>query len=347
MNTRTVRRGLAKLAQEGVIEKRPRAGNFVRSARCRESINTVAVAFPESMRRDNEFHPQAVGAVLTAASRVFNQRDTTLSTYWYAAERFWLDAGQLIAESGARGVLLWPHGSLVRSDIDRLQKADIRVALLGQPSCAFFDELQIGGTQVDRVSGFVQVMDRLMAAGHTRIAVAMHERSPAREEFREAVAEYRRMHPQLGAMRDFFVEIPNRDRLDMRILAVVLERSPRPTALLVPDEVVACEAFRLCYRAGLRVPDDISLASITATIPSVHPVRLVAAYGPWMLEQLGGRAAKYLKDVLDGELVDHAGIVISCQIQEGESIGPPPDSDISVHAQFSTDHDLLSEGTKT
>lgn len=323
MSTRTVRRGLAELVAEGVIEKRPRSGNFVRGAKPREAIQTIAMALPTYLREGRGHHP-TVGALLTGAGHVFDQRSYALTTYWYRPGHFWLDAGQVIAESQAPGLLLYPHGSLVRPDIDRLLAADVKLALLARPSCAFFEDIRVGGAQIDRVSALAQVMDRLLAAGHRRIAVGCYTAISEGDRIEATLLAYRQRYPDLAPMRDLAFDIPNERFVDLGILPLVLDRRPRPTALLLPDEVVASEAFRLCYQRGLRVPEDISLASVIDSTPHAYPVALVATDASRLMVQTGERAADYLKRLIDGEAVDHASINIPCEVEDGDSIGPPP-----------------------
>lgn len=325
INTRTVRRGLAELEAEGVIEKRPRAGNFVRAATRRDIATSIAVAFPSYCRDDHGNHP-TVGSVLTGVSEVFDQRDHAVSTYWYNPGRFWVDAGQAIVESGAAGLLLFPHGSLVREDIERLQKHKIEMALLAKSSCRFLDEMPIPGVEQDRISALMQGMDRAIAAGHRRIAVGCYTSVHDREVMLAVLRRYCRKHPEIGPMRDLVFDLPNEDRLDVSILPLLLERRVRPTAVVVPDEVVAGELFRLCYRLSLRVPDDLSIIALLDNSPGAHPVRLVAARGSIAMVQSGQVAAKILKQRLEKRVVDLVTRTIPLDIQDGESLGPPPNA---------------------
>lgn len=322
MNARTVRRGLAELEAEGVIEKRPRAGNFVRAAARRELTATVAVVFPSYFRDDHGSHP-TVGSLLTGVSEVFDQRDYPLSTYWYGPGRFWIDAGQAIVESGAAGLLLYPHGSLVREDIERLRAEQIQIALLAQSSCRFLEDLPIPGVEQDRISALTQLMDRLLEAGHRRIAVGCYTSVYDREMVMAVLRRYRQKVPGLGQMRDLVFDIHNEDHVDLSILPQLLERHPRPTALLVPDEVVAGEVFRLCYRLGIRVPDDLSLAAIMDGTAGAHPVPLIAARTSSVMVRTGQLAGEILKRQMSGRATDLGTRTITLELQEGESIGPP------------------------
>jgi DNA-binding LacI/PurR family transcriptional regulator len=322
MNTRTIRQGLDKLAQEGVIERRARAGNFVRQVRCREGLTSIAVVFPEYLRDGHNFHP-TIGAMLTAISSTFDQLETTIAIYWYGPGRFWLDAGQAIVESGSKGVLLFPHGSLVREDLTRLQDQDIKIALLMQSSSPALDQVRVAGVEVQLPDALDQLMRRLIAEGHRDIAVGVPSPSPYQIKHTAVLERHRRETPDLPPMRDLLFDIDVRDRLNLDILPQVLERRPMPTAIVVPDEVVARAMFRLLYRAGLRVPQDISLAAVVDSAPDSYPIRLAAANGSRLTVEMGRRAAALLQRQLDGETVDIATIRVPCEVEPGESIGPP------------------------
>lgn len=322
MNTRTVRRALAELEAEGVIEKRPRAGNFVRAAARRDLTTSVAVAFPTYCRDDHGSHP-TVGSILTGISESIEQRDHPLSTYWYRPGRFWVDAGQAIVESGAVGLLLYPHGTLVRQDIERLREKDIDITLLAESSCRFLEEMPIPGVKQDMASGYAHAFERLLGTGHRRIAVGVYTQSPHREAVLDMLRGCRAQFPELPPMRDLVFDVPNDQRVDTRILPLVLERRPRPTAVLVNDDMLAGALFRLCYRHQLRVPEDLSIAAVFDNSMGTHPVKLVAARGSAALVETGRVAADILHRQISGDVVDSSPRTIQLEIQDGESIGPP------------------------
>src|SRR5206468_2158804 len=76
-------------------------------------------------------------------------------------------------------------------------------------------------------------------------------------------------------------------------------RSPR-TAVIVPDETIALEVFRQCYARGLRIPQDVAIASVMDHAPHLHPVPLTAVNGAKLMNDMAVVAAKELARLLDG-----------------------------------------------
>lgn len=100
----------------------------------------------------------------------------------------------------------------------------------------------------------------------------------------------------------------------------VLEREPRPTALVCDDDLLAAGACKAVRRRGLRVPDDVSvtgfddLALATAVEPELTTVRLPA-------EEIGAVGMRALLDVL-GDRPAHPD-VLPVELVERGSTGPP------------------------
>ena len=104
MNHQTVRRGLAKLVEEGVIVKQPNVGSFVRPIGPLHANASVALILPENYFHIDVFSPTA--HLYDGARRVLTQERSNVSILRFRAGRLWEDAGRVAAENGARGALL-------------------------------------------------------------------------------------------------------------------------------------------------------------------------------------------------------------------------------------------------
>ncbi|GAB3113033.1 LacI family DNA-binding transcriptional regulator [Streptomyces calidiresistens] len=149
----------------------------------------------------------------------------------------------------------------------------------------------------DVPDGLRRVGGHLLAAGHRRIVhlAADIDTWTFRERGRALAEEL--------ASADSPLLATARAALDVREAAAVagklLATRPRPTAVVCDDDVLAAGACKAARRAGLRVPEDLSvtgvddLALATAVEPELTTVRLPA-------EEMGGTGMRALLEVLDG-----------------------------------------------
>jgi LacI family transcriptional regulator, repressor for deo operon, udp, cdd, tsx, nupC, and nupG len=102
--------------------------------------------------------------------------------------------------------------------------------------------------------------------------------------------------------------------------ARMLERKPRPTAVVCDDDLLAAGACKAARRLGLRVPDDVSvtgfddLALATAVEPELTTVRLPA-------EEIGAAGMRTLLAVLGGRVAPPG--VLPVELVARGSTGPP------------------------
>jgi DNA-binding LacI/PurR family transcriptional regulator len=95
---------------------------------------------------------------------------------------------------------------------------------------------------------------------------------------------------------------------------------PRPTALVCDDDKLAVGAYKAARRAGLRIPDDLSVTGLddlglaTAIDPELTTVRLDA-------ELFGERGMRALLAVLEGEVPEAGDIPVNLVVRG--STAPP------------------------
>lgn len=77
-----------------------------------------------------------------------------------------------------------------------------------------------------------------------------------------------------------------------------LTGEPRPTAILALHDVLAWGALDAAYRAGLRVPEDVSIAGID-DLPGSEALGLTTAFVPY--QPMGDLAGMLLAALIDGE----------------------------------------------
>jgi len=157
------------------------------------------------------------------------------------------------------GVLVWKYVTPVL--VRQLQAAGKQVAVLG---AMVEGDCPAGAGQFDvDIPGLIYgALDFLSALGHSRIVLINRRGTLYRASIGRAFAEYAAAHRLSGHMSEYVLED---EQDEPRVLDLLRSAKPRPTAILADD----CErCSRLVYhlqRAGLRVPDQISLLGITTS----------------------------------------------------------------------------------
>jgi len=174
----TVQSALTPLANEGLIERTPRRGTFVRSRLAR--LSSVGCYFGGNLWSDTEgiFYQRAYGAIQELAF----ERDIRCELYidnrpghGQSSELPLLaKAVQERQIQGLIGMMLNPN------DIEWLRKLPIPLALL---------QGQRGGIHVDIEEVYALVLDRLKAEGCTSVGIITRGSGPVREIFQRLAEE--------------------------------------------------------------------------------------------------------------------------------------------------------------
>lgn len=106
-----------------------------------------------------------------------------------------------------------------------------------------------------------------------------------------------------------------------RACAALLERKPRPTALICGNDVLAVGAITLAKSRGLRVPEDISITGFDdIELAEVIEPGLTTVHVPH--RRMGEAAARALLAVLEGE-TNGQGLELETQIVIRDSLASP------------------------
>lgn len=118
----------------------------------------------------------------------------------------------------------------------------------------------VSNVKIDYAQGMAQAVEHLRSLGHSRIAFIagpLHLESVC--ERRDAfLADMR--DPAAGVPGEAMLEVGNH-KVDGGLQAMLrlLERTPRPTAVVASNDLTAIGALRAIHQRGLRVPEDISV----------------------------------------------------------------------------------------
>lgn len=289
----TVRRGLDALVDEGVIIKRPRVGNFVRKTPDRNQVRHIVLAIPHYYLHDEFRHP-LVATLLDGVMRALDQQQYNVVPMSFRRDHFWNDLGQLLIDRQVDGVLLETGPD--ERDVRRLLDAGIKVVLASRDTHLEGVVPRVG---VQSAGVYAEGMRKLIELGHRRIQVLRYSYAPATLLADEAIREVASTY-DLGDIDQFRMIIPNADgEVDYTVLTRVFDRMP--TAVIVPDECIASELFRLCYQRGINIPKDISLVAIANHLAQANPIALSAPDTRLLFRQVAQYGAELLVKMIDKE----------------------------------------------
>lgn len=301
LNHLTVRRGLARLVEEGIILKKPNVGNFVAE---NAGVIQLAMVLPEYLHGKLAGHPWT-GLLTAGACSGFDAMQYSLSTLFYKTNRLWEDTGPALMNAEVRGVLLVPDSSVQVEHVRRFTEQGIKVvSLRDAPSLA---SLSLPAVEPDHSTALRQLVHGLVERGHRKIRVTAYTCDPT---LALTVSALRMTLEELdiGSLDDVMLKLPNppgaKPSETYGVMAEAIASKDRPTAIIVSDEFAAAELFQSCYRLGIRVPTDLSIASVLDLTPHMYPVPLAAPNSVEVARMVGQVAATQLIElVTNGQLV--------------------------------------------
>ncbi|MFD2613633.1 LacI family DNA-binding transcriptional regulator [Paenibacillus gansuensis] len=168
------------------------------------------------------------------------------------------ESGYLDTILGARadGVLFSPAGDRSLPHLQKLRKQKIPFVLLDREVPGMDCDVVLG----DSKEGAKLLINHLAERGHRRIALinGSSEISSARLRA-QGYAEAHKLN-DLELNEDYVLETDYTSHQDLRVMSGWLDRlSPRPTAILACNNILASEAIETIRAKGLKVPDDISV----------------------------------------------------------------------------------------
>lgn len=198
-------------------------------------------------------------------------------------------------------------------------------------------ELPVDQVLVDNDQGGYLAGRHLIGLGHRRVAclVGPSDLTPSAGRF----AGFRRALAEMPGIDGPVATVGSNGRFDGGEAAIreLLEQGTRFTALFAFNDLVAIGAHGALRRAGLRVPEDVSIVGFddvpfaSAVYPSITTVAQPIA-------EMGRLSVRLLLDrIADGQ-APCARIVLPTTLVERESCGPPaaPDGIGSGHGHVTT-----------
>lgn len=187
------------------------------------------------------------------------------------------------------------------------------------------DKYEHDAVYPDLAGGVAEATGQLIERGHRRIAYLNIDHDDLEPDAHRhfSVADGRRGFDETVAEADVRATLLI-DREPEAALFEQLRRADRPTALVCQGLHIANRAMLAVARAGLRVPEDISLAAVA--VDTRHALGLNIAQAVMPSRAIGRVACEMLH-----EKIDNPGRKISAQCipmpwRDGPTVGPPPSS---------------------
>jgi LacI family transcriptional regulator len=202
-----------------------------------------------------------------------------------------------------------------------LQKRGVSLVLSGSHSCP--EDLPI--VSVDIASGIYEAMRHLLELGHRDIALALGEFS--------AATPHNRLEGAQHAFAECGLELaPGRVLSDRPSLPACvreftqaqLSQSPRPTAILYNNDLLALAGMRMIRELGMEIPRDVSVVGVD-DLPLAENTWPPLTTVSQPREELGRAAVKLLIKQIRGEdLQGQTQIVLPTELVVRQSTGPAP-----------------------
>jgi LacI family transcriptional regulator len=180
----------------------------------------------------------------------------------------------------------------------------------------------------DDIMGAGLVVDHLVDLGHRRIAHITHpivgRGRPTTMPQTVRADGYRQAMRRRGLATEIdTVSTSYSEEGGYQGARELLSRRVRPTAIFAGADVAAIGVFKAIYEAGLRVPDDVSLAGYdNTTIADLGPVSLTSVDQDGHL--MGTNAARLLLERIEAKRQRSVLLSLSPTLVVRRSTAPPP-----------------------
>ena len=249
----TARRAVSSLADDGLVERRARAGTFVR-AQSRERLALPTVNIICSMLVSG-----SIEELIRLAQRCVEQ--SGWQGQLFRINRHQTHAAAQLIRSGDMALVMTEETDLSPALLEAMREADGRAVLVGNR----MEHLGIPSVLCDDARAIRIGVEYLQAHGHSAIALLVDSVEGLNERVQVAswrVAMALMAAPQL--LGDWMIDVKtphleNRADHAHRAVTEFLKKHPEITAIISLSDDMTLAALAACRAVGRRVPQDISI----------------------------------------------------------------------------------------
>jgi DNA-binding LacI/PurR family transcriptional regulator len=282
----TVRRDLARLADEGLVRRvhggatlaRPTASAGAEDEEPAPRLNRPIGMLVPSL---DYYWPDVVRGAEEEA-RLRNLR-VILRGSSYEADDDRSQAARLV-EQGAEGLVLAPNMAATHAHelTEWLAEARIPAVLVERTATVASHDTAIESVVTDHAEGAAMAVRHLVELGHARIGLVTSSQSPTSPHIRRG---WHQAHLDHGlateGVVDTIVERPRSLEHDPTFDAIIEEcLSTETTALLVHADAEAIAIVQRCEQHGLSVPNDLSIVAYDDAVAALLSPSLTAVRPP-------------------------------------------------------------------
>ena len=254
MSRQSIRKAIDQLIAEGLVERRPGKGVFVRNSNVSMKIVQIIVGEMESQ----------IWVDLVAGARELGH-EKGIQLQVYNAKKDCAKSIQIIDNLPNS----FADGAIITFSTPQLLESMIRLKIAGFPFVVAdsFPGVDIPTISLDSYAGAYTVGQELLSRGHQRMAMiggfgissAPRERL---EGFRDAIndAGLPFDNSLVAKFDPTFIKNPKNTRMPIKsAVEKILDRPDPPTAIFFVNDYEAAEGYRAIKEMGLRIPEDISV----------------------------------------------------------------------------------------
>ena len=256
----TVRKALAQLANEGLIERVQGRGTFVSRPSSYGSPLTQLKQKQIGLVLNRTFRTQLAMNLLVGVEQAAKSHGYNVS-FTYAEGEQEQQASDIarMRANHVSGMIIWPTGDSTAALIRQLQADHIPVVLMDR----YFPDLPLDYVGSDNVGGGYRATEHLLILGHRRIGfVYAHEETLQITSVYERWQGYRKALQKYEVHYDETLVVPDVRQSQagtLEGLVEFLQRPDRPGAIFTVNDYVALDVLQAAKALHLRIPEDLAV----------------------------------------------------------------------------------------
>ena len=319
----TVRQALALLVDEGLLERVPRRGTFVKQSSPMEKVEA------------NQSNDKRIGLVLNRPPASQLNMDILIGveqaakshgyhvSFTYAEENQAQQARDIarLLNSRVQGLIIFPvSNSMHDESILHLQEEQVPFVLIDR----YIPDIEADYVGPDNIGGGYRATEHLLILGHKRIAfMKSYDDTLQTTSVRDRWEGYRKALHEYNIPYDESLLVPQTDtpKIAMReCYEAFLSRADRPGAVFAVNDIVALELMKTAQHLGIHIPQDLALVGFDDLSYAAHlspPLTTVAQ----PLMDVGLRAGNLLISRIEGRTGPSEHIELPTSLIVRESCG--------------------------